>query len=278
MGSPRIYEPLWKSFYSGKFYQNINRFWNMKAMLFLALLSGVFAAAVIIKIHLWILFIQPFMRDDFTLVKSEISSISMENGKLTVIPRDGKTLSEDGIYSVSDNSRRIVAIINTESETIPDNLGGSKYYLSSGAIALRMNDKVERMNIVKTFSVSLDSEIFEIASGKGTVPFLLVVYPLVSVLIFVVLLCAGFVFIFPAYGTMRFFSLKMKFHKLLSVSIIAMTPAVMIYFLCAFMFNRIIINFVYVSMITIFYLYFAFKNIAQEKADNESAAENKYLK
>lgn len=250
----------------------------MKALFFLALLSLVIPVAVIIKIHFWILSIQPFMLNDFALVRAEISSISMEKGKLVVEPRKGKSIPKNGIYTIRDAQKNIIAIINPENMTIPDNLGGAKYYMSSREIALRMDGKVERMSIIKNFSTSLDSEMYDIASGKGTTSFFIGIYPLMSMSLFVILLFMGLVFTFPAWGTMRFFELKLKFHKLLSISIVAMTPAVVLFFLSVFIFNQMFLDIVYIALITIIYLYFAFKKIAQEEDEVEEKSVKKVRK
>jgi hypothetical protein len=218
------------------------------------------------------------MQKEFPFVKAEISKISWEKGSLLVEPRKEKSLPKDGMYIIRDASENIVAIINSESPEIPTDLGGATCYLSSNEIAIEINGTIKKMAYIKNFSVSLDSEIFDIVSGKGTAFFLAGIYPLIFMALFVLLLLLALVFTFPAYGTMRFFGLKMKFYKLFSITIVAMTPAVIVYSMCALLLNRMVLNFVYVSLITILYLYFAFKSIAQGEADEESDSNNKFIK
>lgn len=278
MRSPHIFEPFVRSFYSGTFYYQVLKRWEWKALGYAFLFAALLPIMTAGKFYFFAQDLSAMLPTDLPVIQKYIEKVSFKDVRVYVEPVKDTNIVKEGVYTIPDKDGKPLAIINTIGFTVPENMGGARYYLASREVAIRSAGKIVKMNYVPEFSFKTADGFTSISSSSRLI-YVAKMYPLWARNRIMLFMAYAFLFIIPVWGVNRYFGMHLPFYKLLSMSIVTLTPAVITDTVLLTFFNNNVLDLVYISMMTIAYQVFAFYRITkieQDEADiAEKAAENK---
>jgi hypothetical protein len=272
MRSPMLAEPIVKSFYSGSMYRAVLARWHWKALGYAVLLSAVLPLFFIGKIFFFVQGVESVIMADIPSIEKNIAEVSMKETRLFVQPVKDTISEQNGTYIVPDKNGKPLAIINPSAFLIPPDLGGAKYYLSKREAGYMVNGKINRIAFIPEFSVIFKpgEKLF---SKSDLLYYCLKVYPVWVRDRIRDFLLLSFLFVIPMWGVTRYFGMRLPFAKLLALSIVTLTPAVVADVFSITILNKDVIDLVILSMITILYQLFACYRITRIEQDEMEIAE-----
>jgi hypothetical protein len=272
MRTPHIFEPFIRSFYSGSFYYQILKRWELKALGYAFLFAALLPLMTAGKFYSFSKDFASVVPADLPAVQKYIDTIRYENVRLYVEPVKDVNIVKEGIFTIPGADGKPLAILNTIGLKVPSGMGGAKYYFALTEAAIMKDGRIIKLNVIPEFTFK-SSEGFSVPTSSGIAAYIAKMYPLWARNSIMYFLACAFLFVIPIWGVSRYFGMRLPFYKLLSMSIITLTPAMLSDMVLQTVFNNKGIEFVYISMITIAYEVFAFYRITKIEQDEAEAAE-----
>jgi hypothetical protein len=272
MRSPMLAEPIIKSFYSGPMYRAALARWHWKALGYAVLLCAILSFMFVAKLFFFVQSLEPVMTADLPVFEKNIVEVSMKETRLFVQPVKDTITEQNGAYTIIGKDGKPLAIINPTEFLIPPDLGGAKYYLSKREAGYMVDGGVRRIAFIPEFSIIFNSGA-KIFSRSDLILYCLKVYPIWlrdRIRDFLIL---SFLFVIPMWGVMRYFGMKLPFAKMIVLSILSLTPAVVTDVVSITVFNKDVIDLVIMSIITILYQLFICYKITKLEQDELEIAE-----
>jgi hypothetical protein len=278
MRTPFILEPFVRSFYSGTFYYQVFKRWEWKTLGYAFLFAALLPLMTAGKFYFFAQDLSAMLPSDLPVIQKYIESVSFKDVRVQVVPVKDTNIVKEGVYTIPDKDGKPLAVITTIGYTVPGYKDEAKYFLSSREAAIRVNGQIVKMNNLPEFSFKPTDGISSLTSTSISM-YIAKMYPLWARNRIMLFMAYAFLFVIPIWGVSRYFGMRLPFYKLLSMSIITLTPAVITDTVLLVLFNNNVLDIVYISLMTIGYQVFAFYRITRIEQDEidaaEKAAENK---
>lgn len=160
----RFLSPLWKTFYSRRFYHEASSAGFARALIFIIFLSALFAALFSAKLHLSMVF---SLKDELPFVLAQIPDIRIADGRLSVVQSEGQAV-KDPLYTIRSSDGSLLAVIDETAESAPEGLGGARLYVTGTDITIADDEDNERCYpLSKIKDLSLDQQKYRLWAVRG---------------------------------------------------------------------------------------------------------------